>query len=415
VAAMNAPEKEPAAALELRAKPPQVTRLNRKVVAILLIVIGLLVLLAFAWGLRKGAAKAIEMAPEIHHAQTVAKAEGLASLPKDYSGVPHLGPPTGEFGNAIVAAEKQAGVAPLPDRADFHPSAEEEVLRAERMKEMKDAEEAIRASVMTPLKNRGSRAPASLATGASASAYRDPDSDGFKRLSLSAAPHAEDPASQTAKQAFIDKDVDPKTTATGRLQTPLSPYQLMAGAVIPAALITGIQSDLPGQVIASVTENVFDTVTGAHLLIPQGARLIGQYDSQIAWGQNRVLLVWTRLIRPDGSSIVLDRLSGVDESGYAGLQDGVDWHWRRIFAGAALSTVLGAGAELAAPNRSNGEGQVVIATRESIEDTVNQVGQELTRRNLQIQPTLTERPGLPVKILVNKDLVFPSAYGKESE
>jgi type IV secretion system protein VirB10 len=180
----------------------------------------------------------------------------------------------------------------------------------------------------------------------------------------------------------------------------------MAGTVIPAALITGINSDLPGQVLATVTENVYDTAIGRHLLIPQGSRLIGQYDSQIAFGQRRVLLAWTRLMLPDASSIALDRLPGVDASGYAGLQDGVDWHWQQLLAGAALSTLIGVGAELAAPDRSNGQSQVIVATRQSVQDSVNQVGQELTRRSLNVQPTLTIRPGFPVRVIVNKDLVL---------
>src|ERR1017187_10459682 len=100
-----------------------------------------------------------------------------------------------------------------------------------------------------------------------------------------------------------------------------SPYELMAGTVIPAALVTGINSDLPGQMIATVTQNVYDTVTGNYLLIPQGSRMLGQYDAQVAYGQRRVLLVWTRLIMQDGSSIDLDRLQGVDTAGYSRLPD----------------------------------------------------------------------------------------------
>src|SRR3546814_17309179 len=111
----------------------------------------------------------------------------------------------------------------------------------------------------------------------------------------------------------------------------------MAGTVIPAALLTAVNSDLPGQVIATVTEQVYDSVTGRHLLIPQGSRLICQYDSQVAFGQRRALLVWTRLIRPNGSSLVLDRLPATDAAGQMGLEDDVDWHWRRIFAGAERS------------------------------------------------------------------------------
>lgn len=180
----------------------------------------------------------------------------------------------------------------------------------------------------------------------------------------------------------------------------------MAGTIIPAALVTGLNSDLPGQVIANVSEAVYDTATGRHLLIPQGSRLIGRYDSQVAFGQRRVLLVWTRLILPDTSSVALDRLPGIDPAGYAGLEDGVDWHWDRILAGAALSTLLGVGAELAAPeNRTDGN-RIVIAGRESAQETVHQVGQEITKRNMSIQPTLTIRPGFPMRVMVSKDLVL---------
>jgi type IV secretion system protein VirB10 len=176
--------------------------------------------------------------------------------------------------------------------------------------------------------------------------------------------------------------------------------------VIPAALITGINSDLPGQVIASVTEPVYDTATGRYLLIPQGSKLIGRYDSQVAFGQQRVLLVWMRLILPDASSIALDKLPGVDAAGYAGLEDAVNWHWDKLLSGAALSTLIGVGAELAAPqNRTDGN-QVIVAARGSVQDSVNQVGQEITKRNLNVQPTLTIRPGFPVNVMVTKDLVL---------
>jgi len=211
---------------------------------------------------------------------------------------------------------------------------------------------------------------------------------------------------QEQKLAFVANEGDSATRDPASLHPPSSPYQVMAGTLIPAALVTGINSDLPGQVIANVTEAVYDTATGRFLLIPQGSRLIGRYDSQVSFGQRRVLLVWTRLILPDTSSISLDRLPGIDPAGYAGLEDGVDWHWDRILAGAALSTLLGVGAELAAPNNSSGTGGVTIAVRQSAQDTVNQVGQEVTKRNVSIQPTLTIRPGFPVRVMVNKDLIL---------
>lgn len=211
---------------------------------------------------------------------------------------------------------------------------------------------------------------------------------------------------QDQKEAFVSKASSTQTRNSGSLKMPASPYQVMAGTVIAAALVTGIKSDLPGDVIATVTEPVYDTATGKFLLIPQGARLMGRYNSQVSYGQSRTQVVWNRVILPDTSSFQLDNLVGSDPAGYAGLEDGVDWHWDRIVAGAALTTLLGVGAELAAPeNRTDGN-RILIAGRDSLQDSVNQTGQEMTRRNMNIQPTLTSRPGLPVRIIVNRDLVL---------
>lgn len=211
---------------------------------------------------------------------------------------------------------------------------------------------------------------------------------------------------QDRKRSFIDGPAEGNSPSRHTLHASSSPYRLMAGTVIAAALITGINSDLPGQVLASVTEAVYDSASGRHLLIPQGSRLIGHYDSQVAFGQRRVLLVWTRLILPDASSLALDRLPGVDTAGFAGLEDQVDWHWPQLLAGAALSTLIGIGAELAAPDRGDGQSQVIVATRQSVQDSVNQVGQDITRRGLDVQPTLTIRPGFPVRVIVSRDLVL---------
>jgi type IV secretion system protein VirB10 len=187
---------------------------------------------------------------------------------------------------------------------------------------------------------------------------------------------------------------------------PDSPYQVMAGTVIAAALVTGIESDLPGDVIATVTEPIYDTATGRYVLIPQGSRVLGRYNSQVSYGQSRVQMVWNRVILPDTSSLTLDNLVGADPAGYSGLEDGVDWHWDRLFANAALTTLLGVAAELAAPENRQDGNRLIVAGRDSVQDSVNQVAQEITRRNMNMQPTLTLRPGLPVRIIVNRDLVL---------
>jgi Bacterial conjugation TrbI-like protein/YspA, cpYpsA-related SLOG family len=183
------------------------------------------------------------------------------------------------------------------------------------------------------------------------------------------------------------------------------------GTGIAAALITGIRSDLPGQITAQVTEAVFDSPTGRVKLVPQGARLIGVYDSQVAFGQSRVLLVWTRLIMPNGRSIVLERQQGADVGGYSGLKDEVDNHWAELFKAALLSTVLGVGAELGSGADSGSNTEIIQALRLNAANSLNQTGQQVVRRNLNIQPTLTIRPGFPVRVIVNRDLVLEPYRG----
>lgn len=406
---MNTPLPPDPARLTLRAQPRRVTRLNRRTLAglaaIVVVLLGAAVLWAFG-APKKGEASLAERASAEH----VPHAEGLSTLPRDYASlpkVPVLGPPLGELGRSTLNAENAAGLAPAPAASNFQPNAEEEARRAEALREQAEANDARKAAVFYQLRQR-ERLTAQAATAAV--------DDNAGAASANAPAHERDPNQQDRKAAFLKAKSDASIYAAGSLETPRSPYELLAGTVIPAALWTGINSDLPGEVIATVTENVYDSVTGRFLLIPQGSRLMGEYDSQVAFGQRRVLLVWTRLMMPDGSSVVLDRLPGVDTSGSAGLADGVDWHWGRIFSAAAVSTLIGTSAELAIPQGRAGQGEtVIVATRESLQDTVNQVGQELTRRNLDIQPTLTVRPGFPVRAIVNKDVILkPYALGTAS-
>jgi type IV secretion system protein VirB10 len=204
-------------------------------------------------------------------------------------------------------------------------------------------------------------------------------------------------------RTILDGPVDRRTASVERLSAPPSPYVIQAGTVIPAALITGVRADLPGQVVAQVTENVFDSPTGRFLLIPQGSRLIGAYDSRISAGQTRVLLAWTRLILPGGDSMVLENQPAGDGQGYAGLQDGVDRHWRELFGMATLSTLLGVGAELGAGQE---ESDIVRALRRGATGALSQVGQQAVGQALDLAPTLTVRPGLSVRVIVTRDLVL---------
>lgn len=401
--------------MALRAQPRSVVRLNRRMLAVGAGTLAAAVLGGTMWSLQSQRRER-NPAAELYNVDRVARADGLDQLPKDYAGIPPaskpappvLGPPLpGDLGSAMVKAQQ-----PMEARTGSGVDPEQ----AERLA----AEEAARSSVFFQRSGDGAGGKrgavaekamsASTADASGLTAGQQPFNP-LGTMSPAVASPA-DPAvaqnRQDRKEAFLAKAGDTGTRNPGNLQLPASPYQVMAGTIIPAALVTGINSDLPGQVIATVTEAVYDSAAGRHLLIPQGSRLMGRYDSQVAFGQRRVLLVWTRLILPDTSSVALDRLPGIDPAGYAGLEDGVDWHWDRILSGAALSTLLGVGAELAAPqSRTDQDGnRLVIAVREGAQDTVNQVGQEITKRNASIQPTLTIRPGFPVRVMVNKDLVL---------
>ena len=389
--------------LALRASPRPVTRLNRRMLAVLAGALGIVILGATLWSLQPHKRER-NPATELYNVDRVSRADSLDQLPKDYTKVvpmakpvvPMLGEPLpGDLGPAIVHAQNHGNTGA------YTPA------QPGRIAQPGDAEDAARSSVFFRSSSATKAAPAT--TAAAIQPEQASGNQAFNPMAT-ASTQPTDPTAvqnrQDQKEAFLTNSGDTATRNPASLQLPTSPYQVMAGTIIPAALVTGINSDLPGQVIANVTEAVYDTATGRFLLIPQGSRLIGRYDSQVAFGQRRVLLVWTRLILPDTSSISLDRLPGIDPAGYAGLEDGVDWHWDRIIAGAALSTLLGVGAELAAPNNSGSTGGVTVAVRQSAQDTVNQVGQEITKRNVSIQPTLTIRPGFPMRVMVNKDLIL---------
>ena len=200
----------------------------------------------------------------------------------------------------------------------------------------------------------------------------------------------------------MSRPTNRETVSAERLRAPASPNIVQAGSIIPAALITGIRSDVPGQITAQVTQNGYDSPTGRILLIPQGARLIGEYDSQIDAGQSRVLLAWDRLILPDGRSITLERQSATDASGYTGLQDRVNQHWGRLLRAAAISTLLGVGTELG----GDSDDDLIRALRRGSQDTINQTGQQVVGRQLNVQPTLTIRPGNPLRVLITRDLIL---------
>jgi type IV secretion system protein VirB10 len=193
----------------------------------------------------------------------------------------------------------------------------------------------------------------------------------------------------------------------GRLEAPRSPYEVKAGTVIPAALVTAINSDLPGEIIAQVTQPVYDHVTGRFLLIPQGARLIGQYDSQVAWGQNRALISWTRIIFPNGYSVNIGAMEGADQSGASGLTDHVNHHWGTVAAGVLVSAILSVGTAAAEDSGNSAGGVTVINTgAASATDNASRVGDRIVNKALDRQPTIQVRAGHPLRVLVSKDIIL---------
>ena len=374
-----------AAPMRLRAEAPRVTRLSRKALAGagLIVSLGIGGALIYALQTRDRGADG----EELYSTENRATADGLAGLPRDYTG-PNLGPALpGDLGRPILSAQNEGKPVVPPTVPDPTVDQEEQRRRAE--------EEAARTSrVFFQTETRTNpTAGADSAAGAGL-----PNLAGLGLGGNTA---------QDRQNAFLNAAVDRRTTTTDRVMAPASPFVLQAGAVIPAALITGIRSDLPGQITAQVTESIYDSPTGRVLLVPQGTRIIGQYDNSVQFGQRRVLLVWNRLIFPNGRSIVLERQPGADSQGYAGLEDGVDYHWWDLAKAAGLSTLLAVGAELA----TSDEDRLIRAIRDGSQDTINQAGQQIIQRQLQVAPTLTIRPGFPVRMIVTRDLVLEPYRG----
>jgi type IV secretion system protein VirB10 len=226
-------------------------------------------------------------------------------------------------------------------------------------------------------------------------------------LSAQSGSHFNSVNGQREKRDFLHQQpVESDYLRTGRA-APISPFEVKAGTVIPGVMISGVNSDIPGQLVAQVSENVYDTATGRYLLIPQGAKLTGTYDNSVTFGQRRTLVVWRRIIYPDASSLDLGAMPGADESGYAGFKDKVDNHLLRLFSQAMLLSIFSAGIQLGSPQANSGanynSSQIVAA---AIAQQMGQLGMEVVRRNMDIAPTLEDRPGYIFNVMVTKDMVI---------
>jgi type IV secretory pathway VirB10-like protein len=396
--------------LELRAQPRPVTRINRKVLigtaaVVLLLIAGLVLLALRAPSLR------VADRQELFNVEHKPIADALSKLPASYDGLPP--DRKAPAGKGTAPGLPKTVPAAQPGEWDDEAERAEKALIARMEAEARKSPVFFRLQLKAPPKETvtadvrpepplpptptvadgGLTALSALRAAERAVALAGGDLDALGGGT----------SDQTRKLTFLKSGPEKDIYNPHALQTPASPYQLMAGTVIAASLITGLNSGLPGFVIAQVTENVFDTVSGRHLLIPQGARLVGKYDNIVAFGQERALVVWQRIILPNGTSIVIDNLPATDTGGYAGLADQVDFHTWKLLKGVALATVLGVGSEL---TFDSSDSDLVRALQQSTQATTNRAGQRLIERQINVQPTITVRPGWPLRVIVHKDILL---------
>jgi len=390
VEAPAAAAKEDPETLVLRGRPKPVIRFRRGLI-IGVSAIATAALIGFAWVALEP--PSFRFAGETDASELASRAapEGIADAPASYADVPQLGPPLpGDLGGPILEQQRKLGGGASADGEALRVQAEFDRLRQAEQRLADEAEAARTSAVLV-------------------------------RLASAASPAQELRSNQSSATEPVEQGEAPSTAAAGQqrkidfaraesgdtnphpLMSAASPWSLSAGTVIPASLITGINSDLPGIVLAQVTEQVRDSATGTVVLIPQGSRLIGSYDSMVAFGQKRALIVWQRIVLPDGSSVRLDNVPAADLAGHAGLQDKVNFHEWRLLKGIALSTLLGAASELSLGNEDS---DLVRALERSVQRDGTKAGDQLVSRNLDVQPTLTVRPGWPVRAILHKDLVL---------
>ncbi|MGV1831869.1 IncP-type conjugal transfer protein TrbI [Agrobacterium vitis] len=221
-----------------------------------------------------------------------------------------------------------------------------------------------------------------------------------------------DPNGQKSKEDFFNADLKDLGYLPNRVVPQQSLYELKRGSVIPATLISGINSDLPGRITAQVSQNVYDSATGHRLLIPQGTKLFGRYDSKVSFGQSRVLVVWSDIIFPDGSTLQIGGMAGTDAEGYGGFKDKVDNHYLKTFGSAVLIALIGTGIDMAVPQSSTLATQDTAsdAARRNFAETFGRVADRTIQRNMDVQPTLEIRPGYKFNVVVDQDIVFPGIY-----
>jgi type IV secretion system protein VirB10 len=396
---------ESAPPIDLRAPSPRVKRLNRSAIAAVVAGLAILIAFALAAALRQPTKVPVQSKAST---QLVLPSDAINDLPSDYAtaaarerrDVPKLRNPIGgEFGAAQLDVHNEALArteTPTDDPLGKM-LADMTLARLKRRAAARDAKPDFGDHpVGTPTLATAERPPLSTSTAAeiSARSARDQDNRQDDKHEFASARRASDP---TLDQTVV---------------TPANTVYVGAGTLISAVLLTGINSDLPGMITAQVAETVYDTVSGKHVLIPQGSTLIGEYDSRVTYGQERVLFVWTRVRFPNGSSVSLESMPGTDLSGFAGVRDKVDNHLWKLAQGVVLGSLLGAAAQesygggISTANPSLGQ----LASAGAAQN-INSAGQQIVQKDLQVQPTLIVRPGQRVAVFVTKDVELPPYHG----
>lgn len=371
--------------LVIRGRVPRAIRFRKDIViagsAAAALVVGGIAWVALGGTLRRGGDETAALSqPNRKPNQTI------AALPTSYGKVPKLGPPLpGDLGRPILRAQERGNLSPVLQSGVAAP-----IRDADR--ERREGE--IRTAFQSALMVQSGKAPVGIPP--------PPVNDTKVALSGVLGNESAEGSGQDRKTQFAER-LDTRGNINPHVLSPApSANMLMAGSVIAGSLITGINSDVPGMVVAQVTQQVFDSATGEVLLIPQGARLIGNYDSVVAYGQSQASVVWQRLVMPDGQSLRLDNMPAGGPSGQAGLADKVDYHSGQLLKGVAIATLLGVGSELSISGKSD----LVQAIRESAQTSTSRAGDQITQRNLDIRPTITIRPGAPVRLVVRQDLLL---------
>ncbi len=288
----------------------------------------------------------------------------------------------------------------------------------QRMKRLQSADAANDSPIAVNLKgspSTGASANLDSASGQTAipaSAKANPSAAALYAAAMQAAKGGgqSDANGQNEKQTFLATENADNGYLAHAVIEQQTPYELKRGTFIPATLITGINSDLPGKITAQVRENVYDSASGHLLLIPQGTKLMGKYDAKVSYGQERVLVVWTDLIFPNGSTLQIGNMAGMDTEGYGGFHDRVDNHYMKTFGSAIIVALIGAGIDAASPNTTATSGSTASAAEEAFVQSFGSFAQQTISKNLDVQPTLEIRPGYNFNILVDKDIVFPGNY-----